>query len=420
LLPEGIAERLTPAQLDAILAHELCHVRRRDNLTAAIHMVVETVFWFHPMVWWIRARLIDERERACDQEVLRLGNDPEAYAEGILESCKFYLESPLACVSGVTGSNLKRRIETIMANPISLPVSRPKRLLLAVASIGAVAGPIAFGLANAPPGIDQSKAEIGSTVAFEVASVRPSGPSDGGLKGERGGGGFGLEHRRLTVTNMNLLGLLIQAYGIRGCRPFGGGDCVLISGGPDWLKKDGFDIAAKMPDDSPDYTPIQQVNFHAPQLQLMLQALLADRFHLQVHRESKQLSVLALTLGKKGPKFKKVDGAEAPRLMFRNPQVRPDGQKIIQLVVKSGSMQELVDLYAKFMDRPTVDQTGLRDRYDFTVEYESNADAPGPFTELVGPGLFRAFEEQAGLKWEATKAPVEILVIDHAEKPSAN
>jgi bla regulator protein BlaR1 len=124
LLPEGILDRLTPAQLEAIVAHELCHVRRRDNLTAAIHMVVETIFWFHPLVWWIRARLIDERERACDEEVLRLGNQAEVYAESILEACKLYLESPLACVSGVTGSDLKKRIESIMANRHAVRLSR--------------------------------------------------------------------------------------------------------------------------------------------------------------------------------------------------------------------------------------------------------------------------------------------------------
>ena len=106
LLPEGIDERLTTAQLAAVLAHEMCHVRRRDNLAVALHMIVETVFWFHPLVWWIRARLIDERERACDEEVLRTGSDPETYAEGILNVCRFYLESP-ACVAGVTGADLK-------------------------------------------------------------------------------------------------------------------------------------------------------------------------------------------------------------------------------------------------------------------------------------------------------------------------
>src|SRR5262245_59690763 len=90
LLPEGIADRLTPEQLKSILAHELCHVRRRDNLTAFIHMLVEAVFWFHPLVWWIGGRLIAERERACDEEVLRLGSEPEGCAAGILKVCELY------------------------------------------------------------------------------------------------------------------------------------------------------------------------------------------------------------------------------------------------------------------------------------------------------------------------------------------
>jgi len=76
LLPADILKRLTPPQLEAVLAHELCHVRRRDNLTSAIHMLVEAIFWFHPLVWWISARLVEERERACDEDVLRLGSEP--------------------------------------------------------------------------------------------------------------------------------------------------------------------------------------------------------------------------------------------------------------------------------------------------------------------------------------------------------
>lgn len=114
LLPAGIVERLTSPQLEAVLAHELCHLRRRDNVTSAIHMAVEAVFWFHPLVWWIGARLVEERERACDEAVLSLGNQPHDYAEGILNVCKNYLESPLSCVSGVTGANLKTRIQAIL------------------------------------------------------------------------------------------------------------------------------------------------------------------------------------------------------------------------------------------------------------------------------------------------------------------
>ena len=82
-LPPGIADHLDDAQLKAIVAHEQCHIRRRDNLTAALHMLVEAVFWFHPLVWWIGTRLVEERERACDEEVVRTGSDPEVYAESM-------------------------------------------------------------------------------------------------------------------------------------------------------------------------------------------------------------------------------------------------------------------------------------------------------------------------------------------------
>ena len=91
----------------ANVTHELRHVCRRDNLAAVVHMLVEAIFWFYPLVWWLGSRLVDERERACDEEVLLLGSAPQSYAEGILKICEFYLESPVVCAAGVTGSNLK-------------------------------------------------------------------------------------------------------------------------------------------------------------------------------------------------------------------------------------------------------------------------------------------------------------------------
>ena len=146
LLPAGIAQLLSPPQLEAVLAHELCHVRRRDNLLAGIHMLAEAMYWFHPLVWWIGAKLVEERERACDEEVLSLGSDPRVYAEAILNVCRFYAESPLGCVSGVTGSNLNKRIEVIMTNRIGQGLSRSKKLLLATAGVAALAGPAAIGV----------------------------------------------------------------------------------------------------------------------------------------------------------------------------------------------------------------------------------------------------------------------------------
>jgi bla regulator protein BlaR1 len=419
LLPEGIADRLMPDQFDAIVAHELCHVRSRDNLAAAVHMLVEAIFWFHPLVWWIGKRLVDERERACDEEVLRQGSAPEVYAESILKVCEFYLESPLDCVSGITGSDLRKRIRNIMTNRAAQKLGAGRKLLLAIAGTAAVTVPIAIGVLNAPRMRAQS--QNSKQVAFEVASVKPVGEGDGGMKSAGNGRGpsEGLEHRRLNVR-LNLYALIVNAYALRSCPPFGHeSGCNLLSGGPDWLRKEQFEIVAKVPDNAPDYTSTQFVNLHAPQVQLMLQALLAERFALKVHRETKELPVYALTIAKKGTKFKTSDGSKEPRLMSRAWSA-PDSLRMIKLIVENGSMQELVELYAKFMDRPLVDKTGLQDRYDFTVDYEANPEAPSPFSQLSGPALFKAFEEQAGLKLEATKGPVQILVIDRAEKPTAN
>jgi probable HAF family extracellular repeat protein len=149
LLPKGLLERLSPAQIDAVVSHELCHVRRRDNLFASIHMIVETVFWFHPLVWWIERRLVEERERACDEEVLQRGGEPEAYAEGILNVCKFYKESALVCVSGVAGADLRKRVEDIMTNRIANKLSLARMALLFLAAVAVFVGPIAIGVGQA-------------------------------------------------------------------------------------------------------------------------------------------------------------------------------------------------------------------------------------------------------------------------------
>lgn len=129
-----------------MIKHELCHWRRRDNLTGAIHMIVTLLFWFHPLVWWIGRRLVIERERACDESVLASGNDPVDYAESILEICRFYARSPLVCAAGVAGANLKDRVERIIRNTAVAKVGLLKSLVLAGVAAGAVMIPLAAGL----------------------------------------------------------------------------------------------------------------------------------------------------------------------------------------------------------------------------------------------------------------------------------
>jgi beta-lactamase regulating signal transducer with metallopeptidase domain len=132
MLPEGIQARLSTQEMDAILAHELCHFGRRDNLTAAIHMLVESLFWFHPLVWWLGRRLMIERERACDEAVLAAGNDPRVFAEGILNVCRFTIQAPQACASALSGANLRIRIETILANRATRRLGRGQKFGLSV------------------------------------------------------------------------------------------------------------------------------------------------------------------------------------------------------------------------------------------------------------------------------------------------
>ena len=150
LLPQTLFEHLDRPGIEALVAHEACHYRRRDNLTAAVHMLVEALFWFHPMVWWIGGRLVEERERACDEAVVRSGHDPAVYAQSLLECCRLFLQSPLRCVAGASGSNLSRRVEMIMASPRRSPLSRSGKAVLIAAGLCALASPVAAGWLTSP------------------------------------------------------------------------------------------------------------------------------------------------------------------------------------------------------------------------------------------------------------------------------
>jgi TonB family protein len=185
LLPAGIDERLSGAQLEAVLTHEFCHIQSRDNLTAAIHMLVECVFWFHPLVWWIGAKLIDERERACDEMVVALGHDRKTYAEGILDVCELYAASPLRCAAGISGSDLKRRIKQIMRYQSMKSLKLAKKLLLSLAAIVALTIPLLAGLAVQETAMAQrsSSAVEEYLPVVKVAPVYPARAAEIGLEG---------------------------------------------------------------------------------------------------------------------------------------------------------------------------------------------------------------------------------------------
>ena len=175
LLPQGIEQHLSPPELNAVLTHELCHWQRRDNLLATVHMMVEALFWYFPLVWWLGARLNVERERACDESVLATGNDPGVYAGSILKVCRVYLQSPIACVSGVSGSDLKRRMDTIIENRISIHLNMATKFLLASSATFVVAAPLALGLLVSPKAIAQ-------TPSGEAPRTAPSPGTEAALR----------------------------------------------------------------------------------------------------------------------------------------------------------------------------------------------------------------------------------------------
>jgi bla regulator protein blaR1 len=436
LWPASIAERLDDGQVEAIVAHELCHVRRRDNLAAAVHMVVEAVFWFHPLVWWIGARLVDERERACDEEVVRRGTEAQKYAESILKTCQLYIESPLLCVAGVTGSELKKRIERIMKNETGAALNAWKKILIGTTAVMAVAAPVVVGALNAPGPQAQSRALEMATETFASVSIREN------MSGDPAFYPISMTDGRFAVKNHPLRNLIANMYFQDG----------RLWGWPDWLidRQPRYDIEAAA---AGNPTP--------KQMRLLVRKLLADRFKLAVHKETRDLPVYALVLvksdGTAGPRLTPSDAeciAEAKALHAglrpspltggrtgppRVGQVpcggtasRPNGT----LSGRAATMAELASHFGLLLGRKVVDKTGLDGYFDFELEFtpavppgpppnplpkplppEQAYGRPAPF---ISASFFTAVQEQLGLDLASETGPVELVVIDHVEKPQVN
>jgi len=418
LVPAGIETTLTGAQLRAVVAHELHHVRRRDNLTSAVHMVVEAAFWFHPLVWWVGARLVEERERACDEHVIASGEAPDAYAEGILNVCKRYVESPVACVSGVSGADLKRRIAAIMSRRAGLRLTLVRKAALAAAGTMAVGLPIVAGLLMAPPRAAAFAQGGEQMPKFDAASVRPcapdapSVPSRSGAAGQASPGYLNLS----CVTLRSLVNLAYTQDLLN--KPYGPGGAPgapeLVRGGPSWAYAEKFTIEARSEGSSDRDT------LTGP----MLRSLLEDRFKLKTHRATEQQPMYALTVAKSGLKIKLTPPGGCREFVPGQPPPAHDkdiplcgllggtwgsyeayGLTIGNLTAHRG--RSFVDELFFMLRRMVIDRTGLEGRYNFTLNFTPDET------------IFQALEQQLGLTLEPVKAPAEYIVIDSAERPDS-
>ncbi|HEY6339940.1 MAG TPA: TIGR03435 family protein [Bryobacteraceae bacterium] len=233
---------------------------------------------------------------------------------------------------------------------------------------------------------------------FDVASVRAN-------KSGVPRYGFSPQGNRFTATNVSLFALIQWAYEMEDFR---------ISGAPAWMKSDHFDIAAES-----EGTP------SIAQLRLMLQPLLADRFHLQLQRQTKELPVYELSVAKGGSKLKegRCTGAPSPA----NPCGGTSGSTRGTLIGRAVSMQTMAKDLSGVLSRVVLDKTMLRGEYDFDLTWtpdETFSHGPGdpdaPAADSNGPSIFTALQEQLGLTLKPAKGLVDVLVIDRAEPPKEN
>ena len=434
LLPEGLVERLAPEQVRALIAHERCHIRCHDNLTAAIHMAIETVFWFHPVVWWIERRLIDERERACDESVLASGSRPQDYAEGILEVCRQSVGLRLACVAGVSGANLRARVEAIMRNEIGRPMTRGRQMALALVVGATVVGPVAGGSLRAQSPIVVSR--VGP--AFEEASLKRHQGVDikttqmyfsGDADGRPGVGPDGRFHL-VGATNVTARQLLWFAFGPEGRVNIGPDLLIDIENAAGWVDSDRFDLVA---------TAASRAT--QPQLKAMLQSLLIERFKVKAHRGSKEIPIYPLAVARQGSPG---PGLTPSQIDCRSNSGEPSpcglSGTMGRLMGRGVTMAGLVRALANHLgpgsritfDRLLVDRTGLSGAFDFTLEWTPDPVASVPVSSQGPAGVPRlpsvpiasaanflaALEQQLGLVIVPEFATEPALIIDEIELPT--
>jgi uncharacterized protein (TIGR03435 family) len=471
LLPAGLRDHLTEAQLQAVVAHEATHIRRRDNFTASIHMTTEALFWFHPLVWWIGGRLLAERERACDEEVLRLFGDPEAYASGILAICKRYVETPLRCVSGVSGSNIRKRLEAIMSNHIGARLSFTVRIVLAMTAVAVIALPLAIGSISS---LQAQSAGVQTNEKFTDATIQPCLQEPTGIPGQRGSGANSLRMTsgRSHVECMTLATLVRTAYGygpaaleltdtkdgenhplpmhLDSSYGLGREDGTRVRGGPDWVRSDRYII------DATTAASATADQMRGP----MLLDLLEHRFQLQAHIESENVPGFALTLAGGGFKISPAaDGECAPGpvpaevVAKRNGKTSPvlpaeaealgvkptcgvvygdrDGANWRFQHVGQPDLRGVAFAAADALGVRVVDRTGLKGPFTLTWEYRPDESTPHSLEmfqtvlrdadstgSVQRAPILRDALAQLGLQLQPIQVPREYVVIDHVARPS--
>ncbi len=241
--------------------------------------------------------------------------------------------------------------------------------------------------------------------AFEVAVIKVNHSGGGNSHSS-------FQHGRFSASNETVkMFVQYDAYGIPAPQ---------IVGGPSWFGSERFDVEAKADDDSA--AQMEKISHDARETmqQQMMQQLLADRFHLAVHWETKEIPVYAIVVAKGGPKFAQSTADEG-----HTGSSSGNGRLKVTGLTMTGFAETLTQVLSRELERVVVDQTGLDGKYDLALNWSSEADSAaasdtGSKGAPSGPSVFTSIQEQLGLKLVSTKGPVRTLVIDHLEPPSEN
>lgn len=347
----------------------------------------------------------------------------------------------LPCVSGITGADLSKRGRSILSHRFA-DLGTGKRLLLTALALSVVAGPVAFGRMQQAPPASQILQATGPLPSFEVATIKPNHSGSGPIF--FGAAGHGAPLDRFIATNVSIKQLMGWA--------FAGNSLPLpdyeVSGGPNWIDSDRYDIDAKLEDSQVAQLQNSSGLDQILQVRRIVQGLLAQRFKLVVNDTTEIRPVYALVIAKSGLRMKEATPCSPPPPGFApppptgaSPAAPPEPTPTTQpqiagrpgdLVACELPVKGLVRVLQLGLDRPIVDQTGLTGNFSFALKWTPGFDQPRPMpgpspgaeppppSDASGPSIFTAIQEQLGLKLESTKGPVEALEIVHIEKPSEN
>jgi bla regulator protein blaR1 len=316
-----------------------------------------------------------------------------------------------------------------MIRPVIDTRSFSTRAVRLIVGATLLVGAIMLSLANSSQVRAQSESVTNKSApprSFEVASIKPNHSAAPNRFFRFS------DPSRMSIDNMPVKDLIEFAYHVQ---PF------QISGGPGWINSQGYDVQAKVDDSVVAQLQKLPPEERMDQFRLMLQSLLADRFKLKLSHETKQLPIFDLVVAKGGPKLTPATVPTAPPTAGANGRSRPRGPMLMfspgRLTGKAVDMSALAEVLGRdpaLGGRLVVDQTGLKGKYDFTLQFAPEremlipgttdrppmpADAPPP-PDANAPSIFTAIQEQLGLKLEPTKGPVQTFVIESIEQPSEN